>query len=90
MGPPEGRLSEQRYAYASLTRSRAAAALRSHASASFSACGKSEADSTANTSSGLLARFSPLLESWVRRFKGRPHRAGPSCLLLAFGALCEQ
>jgi len=41
-------------------------------------------------SSSLLARFSPLLESWVRRFKRRPHRAGPSCLLLAFSALYEQ
>ena len=31
MGPPEGRPSEQRNVYASLTRSRAAAALRSYA-----------------------------------------------------------
>jgi hypothetical protein len=40
-------------------------ALRSHASAPFAACGKSEADSTLNASSGLLARFSHLLEAWV-------------------------
>jgi hypothetical protein len=70
MGPPEGRPSGQRYAYACLTRSRAAAALRSHASASFSACGHREADSTANASRGLLARFS-LLEGWVGRSRSR-------------------
>jgi hypothetical protein len=50
MGPPEERPPEQRYAYASLTRPRAPAALRCHASASFSA-------SLTNASNGLPGVF---------------------------------
>jgi hypothetical protein len=51
MGPPEGRPSEQRYAYASLTRSRAAAALRSPVVL------------RQTHPAAFLARFSPLLEA---------------------------
>ena len=64
----------------------------SHASASFSACRPSGGRADGEPSSGLLARFSPLLESWVRkrrgrsRFKGRPIVQVP-WLLLAFRAM---
>jgi hypothetical protein len=41
--------------------------LRSHARAALAACGHLRLSRRANASSGLLAHFSPLLESWVRR-----------------------